>query len=426
MDKVDDASIKYGILLFVWADYIWKLFLSIRQYKISQKTTEVPTDLLPIVKQETFTEARKYSLAKQKYGIASDFFETLTTTAVILCGILGQLWDFSATLCENEELPASLVWTFCTVTLSSLVYMPWNAYYHFVVEQKFGFNNQTFSFFMQDEIKSFILSQTLYLTVTAIATVVVKLSGDIFFPFLWLSLGIMYLALMVSYPFYIAPLFDEFTPLPESELREEIQKLAEEVNFPLSQIYVVKESRRSNHSNAYYAGLFQTKRIVIYDNLLNSSATGGCENDEVLAVLSHELGHWKHGHLAQKFSFAEINLFLTSCVFQLVYFSPIIYRAFGFHNVTPVVPGLLFTVQYLMPYNLIASFFKLFFLDRMESQADDYGRTLRKTDALVRALVKTHKDNLDFPIYDNLYCTWYHSSSTLLEKIAALETKATS
>merc|ERR1712004_368677 len=207
---------------------------------------------------------------------------------------------------------------------STIIGLPFSLYSTFVIEERHGFNQQTAWFYTKDQIKGFILGQVIMLPLVAAIIKIVYWGGDFFFLYLWAFVVGFTLFMMILYPEFIAPLFDKYTPLPEGELRTEIEKLAASIDFPLYKLFVVEGSKRSSHSNAYFYGFFKFKRIVLFDTLLEESerlklktdeerekeakekeekAEGtekeekekkktGCNNEEIVAVLGHELGHW--------------------------------------------------------------------------------------------------------------------------------------
>ncbi|CAL1273872.1 unnamed protein product [Larinioides sclopetarius] len=222
---------------------------------------------------------------------------------------------------------------------------------------------------------------------------------------------------MTVYADFIAPLFDKFTPLPEGTLRTRIEELAKSISFPLKKLYVVEGSKRSSHSNAYFYGFYKNKRIVLFDTLIKT----GCNNDEILAVLAHELGHWKLNHVLKNLIIAQVNLFLCFAVFALLFKNSSLYAAFGFHDQQPVIVGLVVIFQYVFsPYNEVLSFLMTALSRRFEFQADAFAKVLNKAADLRSALIKLNRDNLGFPVYDWLYSTWHHSHPPLLERIHAL------
>ena len=242
--------------------------------------------------------------------------------------------------------------------------MPFSVYREFVLEQKHGFNKQTPGFYAKDQIKKFVIGQLIQSPILAGVIKIVYWGGDYFFIYLWLFAVLMTLFLMTVYPDLIAPLFDKYTPMPDGQLRyvlliqsefvlktknlfrTDIEDLAASVNFPLYKLFVVEGSKRSSHSNAYFYGFYKFKRIVLFDTLLEeeerkkimtenetksdhseedekNKIKTGCNNKEIVAVLGHELGHWKLNHvmkniiIGQVFNkFIKLKINLTEYIFQ--------------------------------------------------------------------------------------------------------------
>jgi len=425
MVLTEDVKVQYSILLFLWLEYLWELYLDIRQYRLCEKTKDVPSELCDVMTKDTFDKARLYTLDKDRYGFIKSAFSILTMTFVIYSGLLATVWTCSESISPwKGEVSTSCIWLFLLTTMSTVVDLPFTVYHTFVLEEKYGFNKQTARFFTVDKIKAYILSQALTLPICSIIIVIVKYGGDWFFVWLWMAVGIIVLLLLTIYPSYIAPLFDKYTPLPEGELRTDIEKLASQLKFPLGQLYVVEGSKRSAHSNAYFYGLFGAKRIVLFDTLLAKPESGGCQNDEVLAVLSHELGHWKHGHIVKNIIIMQTNLLLIFVVFAFMFRYPPIYAAVGFApKLQPVLVGLLVVMQYIMmPYNALLSFLLTCLSRFFEFQADAFATKLGKAKPLQKALIQLNKDNLGFPIYDSLFSAWHHSHPPLLQRLEALKT----
>ncbi|XP_018328220.1 CAAX prenyl protease 1 homolog [Agrilus planipennis] len=419
MFVIDNSCMLGIILFFLWLEYIWELYLSIRQFLLANRTENVPDDLKEVMSQETFEKAKLYHLDKTKFGFVKDTFSIILSSIVLYTGILAIFWDYSTKISPaDNEVAVSCIWIFLLTSMSTVLDLPFSIYFTFVLEEKYGFNKQTARFFVIDRIKVFALSQFLSLPISSLAILIVKYGGDWFFMWLWAFVGLVMLILLTVYPTYIAPLFDKFTPLPEGELRSEIEMLATKLNFPLGQLYVVEGSKRSAHSNAYFSGLFGVKRIVLFDTLIDNY-----ENNEVLAVLAHEIGHWKYGHIIKNIVIMETSLFLLFMVFAYTFKIPLLYEAVGFPSgVEPVLVGLLVVLQYIMvPYNAFLSFLLACLSRKFEFQADQFALRLNKSESLRLALIKLNKDNLGFPIYDELYSAWHHSHPSLLERLRALK-----
>ncbi|XP_060525827.1 CAAX prenyl protease 1 homolog [Cylas formicarius] len=422
MFAVDEILIRNGIIFLIWIEFLWETYLSIRQIDKAAKTKQVPNELKDIMKEDEFLKAREYSLAKLKFGFIRDFQSVVVNTIVVHEGSAAGIWNFSQIINPfGDEVSTSCLWLIILSFLATMLDLPLNIYYTFVLEGQYGFNNQTASFFVWDKIKTFFVSQALTTVVSCIIIVVIKNGGDYFFVWLWAIVCVISLILLTIYPAVIAPLFDKYTPLPEGELRTDIEALALSLKFPLTQLYVVEGSKRSSHSNAYFYGLFKSKRIVLFDTLLAKEDGSGCQNDEILAVLSHELGHWSKNHTTKNLVIMQVNLFLLFAVFKVMFKYPLLYRALGFYHVHPVLVGLFIVLQYIMmPYNAVLSFFMTVLSRSFEFQADDFAVRLGKGKELERALLKLNKDNLGFPVNDYLYSAWHHSHPPLLERLSAI------
>ena len=154
------------------------------------------------------------------------------------------------------------------ITWSTISGLPWSIYYTFVLEEKHGFNKQTFSFFIKDNIKKYLVIIALTIPILSLLIYIIKIGGDYFFIYAWIFTTVVALFFITIYADYIAPLFDKYTPLQEGELRTKIEELAKSLSFPLYKLYVVEGSKRSVHSNAYMYGFHKAKRIVLFDTLI--------------------------------------------------------------------------------------------------------------------------------------------------------------
>ncbi|XP_051723482.1 CAAX prenyl protease 1 homolog [Ctenopharyngodon idella] len=452
-----EDKIFYAVLVFSWTVYVWEAYLAYRQRKIYRTTMHVPTELGKIMDSETFEKSRLYQLDKSNFGFWSGLYSEAEGTLVLLLGGIPFLWKVSGNLTARfgfgpeYEISHSLVFLMLATLFSALTGLPWSLYNTFVIEEKHGFNQQTLGFFLKDALKKFAVTQCILLPVTSLLLYIIKIGGDYFFIYAWLFTLIVSLILVTIYADYIAPLFDKFTPLPDGELKSEIESMAKSIYFPLTKIYVVEGSKRSSHSNAYFYGFFKNKRIVLFDTLLedysplNKSGekepgTGeeseavvneskskpknkkqGCSNPEVLAVLGHELGHWKLGHTVKNIVISQMNSFLCFFLFAVLIGQKELFMAFGFHDTQPTLIGLMIIFQFIFsPYNELLSFCLTVLSRRFEFQADAFARSMGRSSELYSALIKLNKDNLGFPVADWLFSMWHYSHPPLLERLRAL------
>merc|ERR1712098_169350 len=174
----------------------------------------------------------------------------------------------------------SLLFSFYMSIFSTITGLPFSIYSTFVVEERHGFNKQTPGFYAKDQVKKFVVGQVIQTPILAGIIKIVFWGGDYFFIYLWVFAVLMTLFLMTIYPDLIAPLFDKYVPMPDGDLRSQIEALAASVEFPLYKLYVVLGSKRSSHSNAYFYGFFKFKRIVLFDTLLEEAERLKLKTDE--------------------------------------------------------------------------------------------------------------------------------------------------
>lgn len=455
-----------GVLGVSWAFWLWETYLDYRQYRIYQKTKEVPTELKRLIDHETFLKSRAYSIDKAHIGFISSIFGQVQSTIVLYYYLMPYFWNLSHSIMTSKsigfnntgtlewEIFQSLIFTLVTSLASTFVNLPISIYNTFVIEERHGFNKQTAGFYIWDKIKMFVTNFLISGPVLATIIGIVRMGGQYFFLYLWIFCFVVVL-LLFFFQGEIAAIFDKFTPLPEGELRDMIEAMAKQVDFPLHNIFVVEGSKRSAHSNAYQSGMFNKKRIVIYDTLIegyyekyqkpketsdndkekkkskdeksdsggSETSKKGCNNDEIIAVLCHELGHWYCSHLFKRLAFAEINYFFIFLIFSKLYNDPTLYQAFGFQSQQPVIIGFALLMMILTPYNEIQGFISTLMSRHFEYQSDDFAKQRGHGEKLKSALVKLQTDNLGFPVHDELYSTFNHSHPTLIQRLKALDDK---
>ncbi|RUS81798.1 hypothetical protein EGW08_010435 [Elysia chlorotica] len=486
-ENLDESSIFNAVLIFVWITFIWESYLSLRQRNVAQSSKEVPPALKDVIDKETFDKARSYHLDKSTYGLIHSVYSQIEATLILLLGGYPWLWSFAASTnsylgLSDGEILQSISFLLLSMLYSTVTGLPWSLYSTFVLEEKHGFNKQTLGFFVKDTLKHFAVTLVLALPITAMLIYIIQAGGDYFFIYAWLFTLVVSLVIVTIYADYIAPLFDKFTPLPDGELRTRIEELASSIKFPLKKLFVVEGSKRSSHSNAYFYGFFNNKRIVLFDTLLEDFSPDnkdseeneekkkegtesqndetknmndqkdekaekletedkeetaedkaqkeepekkkkrkkGCTNDEVLAVLSHELGHWYLNHVLKQLILSQVNLFLCFMVFALLMKEQILYSAFGFYS-QPTLIGLIIIFQFIFaPYNEVLSFVVTYITRKFEFQADAFARRMKHSSLLKSALIKLNEDNLSFPVTDWLYSAWHFSHPPLLDRLRAL------
>jgi len=472
--NIDSDTIFQAVLVFAWATFVWETYLSLRQRSLAKKSVKAPEVLKDVMDQETFDKARSYHLDKSQFGLVSSLFSQVESTLILILGGFPALWNYGDVVLTSLGLPQgeilqSIAFIVLSIIYSTITSQPWSLYSTFVIEERHGFNKQTLGFYIKDSIKKLLVGLCISLPITAALIYIIQIGGDYFFVYAWLFTFTVSMLLVTVYADYIAPLFDKFTPLPEGELRTRIEELAASIKFPLTKLFVVEGSKRSSHSNAYFYGFFKNKRIVLFDTLLedyapankeedkkeeagdedkkesegagdqpkeneskedekmNTSDDGekkkkkvGCNNEEVLAVLCHELGHWYHSHVLKQLVISQINMFMCFAIFSVMMKETRLFEAFGFES-KPTIVGLIIIFQFVLaPYNEILSFCLTYMTRQNEFQADAFAAGMGWSEKLCSSLVKLNEDNLSFPLSDWLYSAYHFSHPPLLDRLDAI------
>ncbi|XP_039956487.1 CAAX prenyl protease 1 homolog [Bactrocera neohumeralis] len=432
----------YSVLGVILLENIFDIYITYRQIRVYRTALKVPRELKDCMNDDTFQKARLYGLDRASFGV----FSAIIKDVILMCielytGFIAVQWAWAIDLAKllhlnaDNEIIVSCLFGLVTSVIGTFKDLPFKIYSVFVLEEKHGFNKQTGGFFAWDQVKGFLVTQILMVPIISATVWIVQNGGDQFFIWLWLFTGITSLVLLTIYPIFIAPLFDKYTPLEQGPLRKSIEDLAAMLKFPLTKLYVVEGSKRSSHSNAYFYGLWNSKRIVLFDTLLLNKGKPddselkeedkgkGCTNEEVLAVLGHELGHWKCGHVTKNIIIAQVHLLLLFVVFGYCFTYGPFYEAVGFQPGTrPIIVGLLVVFTYVMaPYNAIVNFAMTTLSRYFEYQADEFAHGLGFSKQLGQALIKLNLDNLGFPVYDWLYSACNHSHPTLLQRMDRLK-----
>jgi len=451
-DMLVDINYMHWSLGFVTAEFFWDLYLILRQRRTVKENRTANEDVQKLMDEETYKKSRLYSLEKINFGILQDAYHELELLAITLTFFLAKLWNFSGKSIESlgytDELIQSNMFLLQTTILSFVVHLPWSLYSTFVIEERHGFNKMTMGFYFKDSLKKMAVSQLITTIMVTPLIWLIKWGGDYFFIYAWGFTFLFTMAIFFVYMDFIAPLFDKYTPVPDSPLRTAIVDLAKSINFPLTKLFVVDGSKRSAHSNAFFYGFFKNKRIVLFDTLLDDTCnpmlgldadgnkrefpgeeetvtTGkkkGCSQEEVVAVLGHELGHWYHGHVWKPMilnQFLILGMFYT---FGLLVKNKKMLADFGFVEEQPTLISLLVIFQFIFsPLNRVMSAVSIYITRCFEFQADRFAVGLGKGEKLQSSLIKLVTDNLSFPMADKMFSTFNYSHPPILERIAAIK-----
>ena len=396
---------------------VTQLWLTIRHIShVNRHKNRVPDSFKDKISLADHQKAAAYTQAKSRFGMVDLTIGTLLIFAWTLGGgldALDQAWRSLGWNPLNTGV-AVLVSTFFII---SLLDIPFSLYSTFVIEEKYGFNKSTVRIFFADFIKQSILTVMLGIPLAFTVLWLMESSGDLWWLYVWFVWTGFTLLLMWVYPAWIAPLFNKFSPLNNSELVQRINNLLSRCGFSSKGIFVMDGSKRSGHGNAYFTGMGDQKRIVFFDTLLDS-----LDANEIEAVLAHELGHFKHKHVTKRLitmaATSLVSLALLGWLMQNNWF----YAGLGVSTESTYLALTLFLLVapvfgfFLQPVSS-------FLMRKHEFEADSYAARQTSALHLIQALVKLYSENASTLTPDPLFSAFHDSHPPAPVRIAFLSSK---
>lgn len=383
--------------------------------------------ILPQLKKK-YEKSQNYGTDKIKFSMFSGTFDIILSIFSILIGDAAIFWDVSRYFIElmtgsadelENEIKISMVFVLLFSIFFAMVSLPFELYSNFQIEKKHGFNKITYNLFLSDKLKSFLLSNAIGLPLAAMMLKIIKWGGDYFYIYIWIFMFMFSVSKMTLIPVFIMPIIKEYEQLKDGDLEEKIYELAGELNFPLTNIFVMDGSKRSSHSNAFMFGFGRNKRIVLYDTLINQ-----VEDEEIVAILAHELGHWALGHTWSSFFIAQIYTGVAFYCFSFCYHRSDMYEVFGFDDPKRPVPTIIVLSLFFMviwaPVDKTLSFMMNIRSRQNDFAADKFSFTLGMGEKLQTGLCKISLENLGAMSPDPWYATYHYTHPPLVERLSVV------
>ena len=411
-------------ICFITFDFFLERILAFLNLKALNGT--LPKGLSGIYDAEKYQQSQEYERSKQKFSMVTGILTFFGMMVFLLLG--GFAWiDHLVRQFTNQPLLITLLYFGIIGIASMILTLPFEIYEIFVLEEKFGFNKTTIGVFISDKLKGLLLGTVIGGGLLALITLIYLSTGSYFWILTWLIISIFSVFMMMFYSNLIVPLFNKQTPLEPGTLRDEIEKFAQKVGFRLKNIYVMDGSKRSSKSNAYFTGLGMKKRIVLYDTLIRDHPS-----EELVAVLAHEIGHYKlkHTMLGMVMGILQMGLMLFILSFFIHPDDPVsslLCQALSGFSGQEVKQGfhlglMGFGILY-SPISLVLGLGFNTISRRNEFAADHYAGMNYSASALSNALVNLSKNNLSNLQPHPAYVFFYYSHPTLLQRITALGKK---
>lgn len=403
--------IYYTILLFVILDFLWTQYLAYRNRK--RMNPNIPEQLIGIYDQEKYQKQQAYQKENSRIGLFSGFVSFVIILLILIFNGFGYLDQYVRGYIDNSIL-VSLSFISILYIGNEIISLPFSLYDTFVIEKKYGFNKSTPQIFWMDQLKGLILSIILGGLILTLLIWFYNGFGNYAWLYAWGLITAFSLFMTLFYSNIIVPLFNKQTPLEPGELRNAIEEFSQKAGFELTNVYVMDASKRSTKANAYFTGLGSKKRIVLFDTLINDLTT-----DEIVAVLAHEIGHYKKKHIIQHL--ITSILYIGALLFILSFFLNNHTLALALGSEIPsfhlgiIAFSILFT-----PISLLLGLLMNMTSRKNEYEADAYAASFGLGDSLISGLKKLSVEALSNLNPDPWNVFVYYSHPTLLQRIERL------
>lgn len=396
-----------------WAAQAWLNALNRRNVEANRAA--VPEAFRDSVDATTYAKSVDYTLAKSRFGQWEEAWETLVLLALLFCGILP--WSFNWFESQvGSGTWARALWLFAVGVGMSIPSIPFEWWSQFRLEERFGFNTTTLGTWLLDRIKGLGLGALIGLPLIALILRLFQWTGDGWWFWSWAVMMAFQLLMMVLAPKLILPLFNKLTPLEAGALRERLLKLGERTGFSAKTILVMDGSKRSRHSNAFFTGFGRARKIVLFDTLIAQLTEA-----ELEAVLAHEIGHYKRGHIPKMLVWAALSSLAGFAVIGWLAKQAWLVESFGFQLGNGIAPVLLLFALLSGAVTFWMSPLMNFWSRRHEYEADAYARDIIGAPTpLIGALRKLTEKNLSNLTPHPAYSAFYYSHPTLLEREQAI------
>ena len=374
---------------------------------------EIPNIISDIYDKEKYLKSQEYKKTQYKFNRISSIYSLLILLLFFYFDGFLILDNYCRSLFDSE-LIISLSFFGIIYFGNDLLSIPFSIYHTFIIEEKFGFNKTTKKTYIIDKLKSWLLTILFGGGILSFIILQFESVGQNFWIVAWIFISVLTLLINGLYAQIIVPLFNKQTKLEDGELKSEIEKYSKKVGFNLSNIFVIDGSKRSTKANAYFSGFGKQKRVTLYDTLINKLT-----KNQIVAVIAHEIGHYKKNHIIFNLLFSIIQSGLMLYILSLLIYMPIFSEALNIENHSFHIALITFSILYT-PISEISSLIFNLFSRKFEYEADEYADKSFDGKYLIEALKVLTKDSLSNLTPHPKYVWWHYSHPTLLERINQL------
>ena len=398
-----------GILIF---DYLVSRALD--YLDDSRWSPTLPELLKGIYSEEKYKKAQEYDKENSRFGLITGTFSFIVMLLMLFFDGFAYA-DELVRIYTNNSIYMAILFFGALTLASSIINAPFGWYSTFVIEEKFGFNKTTLKTYLLDMVKGALLGALIGGGLLSLIVWFYDTLGDNFWVYTWLAVSGFSIFMAMFYTSFIVPIFNKLTPLPDGELRDEIEKYASTQNFDLKNIFVIDGSKRSTKANAYFSGLGSKKSIVLYDTLIENQT-----KEELVAILAHEVGHYKKKHTQVSIVLSVFQTGITFYIMSLLLGNKELSMALGIEETSFHIGILVFGMLY-SPISMVLGIGMNILSRKNEYEADDFAKTTYKAEALESALKKLSVDNLSNLTPHPLNVFLGYSHPTLLQRLENLK-----
>lgn len=375
----------------------------------------IPKELSDVYKTEEYEKSQAYKKERFKFGMITSTFSVLLTLAFLLVDGFAYVDEIARSISDNSILIALIFFGIIMIG-SDILMTPFSWYSTFVIEEKYGFNKTTKKTFVLDKLKGLLMTVIIGGGILALIVWFYQFAGNDFWWYAWILVSVFAVFMNMFYAKLIVPLFNKQTPLNDGSLRAKIEEYAKSVGFTLDNIFVIDGSKRSTKANAYFSGFGSEKRITLYDTLIND-----LEEEEIVAVLAHEVGHYKKKHIIVNLFASIATTGFTLWLLSLFVSNPLLSQALGVAEPSFHIGLIAFGILY-SPISEITGLIMNYISRQFEYQADDFAKSTYDGNYLISSLKKLSKNTLSNLTPHKAYIFVHYSHPSLLERYRNLKT----
>ena len=374
----------------------------------------VPDSLKDVFNEEEYKKSQQYKMTNYRFGILTSTFSLI----VLLLFLFLDGFDFVDQIARSfsdNAIVIALIFFGIIMIGNDLISLPFSWYHTFVIEEKFGFNKTSQKTFFLDKLKGWGMMIILGGGILALIVWFYQFAGDDFWWYAWILVAVFSIFLNMFYARLIVPLFNKQTPLSEGSLRERIEAYAQKEGFTLEKIFVIDGSKRSTKANAYFSGFGNEKRVTLYDTLIND-----LEEEEIVAVLAHEVGHYRKNHIIINLIISILTTGFTLWLLSLFIGNPLLSEALGVEQPGFHIGLVAFGILY-SPISEVTGIIMNYLSRKFEYQADNFAKNTYKAQPLITGLKKLSKNSLSNLTPHPAYVFVHYSHPPLYKRFRNLQ-----